>query len=68
MSRCSEENEDGFAVFVWGVFSWYPARGFRRYLHLPHAAILGMTVALVGLLLVVRGNMVAAAIRDGIWG
>lgn len=57
-----------FAVFAWGVFSWYLARGFKQYLHLPHAGILGMTAALVGLLAMATVNLVVAAIQEGIWG
>ncbi|HKQ48535.1 MAG TPA: hypothetical protein VJZ71_10730 [Phycisphaerae bacterium] len=57
-----------FAVFAWGVFSWYLWRGFKHYLHLPHAAILGMTAALVGLLMLATANLVVAAIEEGILG
>jgi hypothetical protein len=57
-----------FMVVVWGVFSWYLWRGFRQYLHLPHAAILGMTAALVGMLTLVTGNMVVAAFRELLLG
>jgi hypothetical protein len=57
-----------FAVFVWSVFSWYLARGFKQYLHLPHAALLGMTAAFVGLLALASANLLVAAYREGIWG